>query len=143
MLPFRCNKIKTKDCKPELDRPPLIALARRQQAHGGEALLRDGGRLKSGLVRSRCRGGLDLAWRHERQMQSKDGADLEITAAKSEKGDLERDKEEEMKERTAHASLCQGKQLPRQHGEAEMLASNQPPHVDRGRRLLGPAVLRT
>ena len=34
-------------------------------------------------------------------------------------------------------------QLPRQRGEAETSTSNQPPRVDRGRRLLGPAVLRT
>ena len=76
-------------------------------------------------------------------MQSKDGADLEIAAAKSEKGDLERGNEEAMKERTACASLCQGKQLPRWRGEAETPTSNQPPHVDQGRMLLGPAVFRT
>ena len=76
-------------------------------------------------------------------MQSKDGADLEIAEAKSEKGDLERGKEEAMKERTARANLCQGKQLPRQRGEAETPTSNQPPRVNRGRGLLGPAVLRT
>ena len=46
-------------------------------------------------------------------MQSKDGADMEIAVAKSEKGDLERGKEEAMKEGTTRASLCQGKQLPR------------------------------
>ena len=34
-------------------------------------------------------------------------------------------------------------QLPRQRGEAETPTSNQPPRVDQGRRLLGPAALRT
>ena len=76
-------------------------------------------------------------------MQSKDGADMEIGAEKSEKGDLERGKEEAMKERTARASLRQGKQLSRQCGEAETPTSNQPPRVDRGRGLWGPAALRT
>ena len=76
-------------CKPKLRLPPLVALSRCQRVHGGEALLCDGGRLKSGLVPSRCRGSLDLARRHGRQMQSKVGADLEVAAAKSEKGDLE------------------------------------------------------
>ena len=33
-------------------------------------------------------------------------------------------------------------QFPRQRGEAETPMSNQPPHVDQGRRLLGPVVLR-
>ena len=42
-----------------------------------------------------------------------------------------------MKERTTRASLCQGKQLPRQHGEAETPTSNHPPRVDRGRRPIG------
>ena len=34
-------------------------------------------------------------------------------------------------------------QLPRQRGESETPTSNQPPRVDQGRRLLGPAALRT
>src|SRR3990170_7742663 len=34
-------------------------------------------------------------------------------------------------------------QLPRQRGEAETPTSNQSPRVDQGRRLLGPAALRT
>ena len=34
-------------------------------------------------------------------------------------------------------------QLPRSHGEAGAPASNQPPHGAQGRRLLGPAALRT
>ena len=40
--------------EPELRLPPLIALARCQQAHGGEALLRDGGRLEGRLIPSWC-----------------------------------------------------------------------------------------
>ena len=43
-----------------------------------------------------------------------------------------------------HASgSCQVGQLPRQRGEAETPTSNQSPRVDQGRRLLGPATLRT
>ena len=34
-------------------------------------------------------------------------------------------------------------QLPRQHGEAETPTSHQLPHINRGRRLLGPVALRT
>ena len=39
-----------------------------------------------------------------------------------------------------HAGTCQVERLPRQRGEAEMPTSNQPPRVDQGRRLLGPAL---
>ena len=43
-----------------------------------------------------------------------------------------------------HAAVTrQVGQLPRQHGEAKTPTSNQPPRVNQGRRLLGPAVLRT
>ena len=35
------------------------------------------------------------------------------------------------------------RRIQRQRGEAETPTSNQPPRVNRGRRLLGPAVLRT
>ena len=42
-----------------------------------------------------------------------------------------------------HAGTCQVVQLPGQHGEAETPTSNQPPRVNQGRRLLGPAALRT
>ena len=42
-----------------------------------------------------------------------------------------------------HAGTCQVEQLPRQHGEAEAPTSNQPPRGSQGRRLLGPATLRT
>ena len=76
-------------------------------------------------------------------MQSKDGANLEIAAAKSEKGDLERGKEEAMKERTVRASLCQGKQLPRQRGEAETPTSINRHTSTEAAGFLGPAVLRT
>src|SRR4051812_38408562 len=41
-------------------------------------------------------------------MQSKAGADLEVAAVKSEKGDLERGKEEAMKASAACASLLSG-----------------------------------
>ena len=41
------------------------------------------------------------------------------------------------------AGTCQVRQLPRQRGEAETPTSNQPPRVDQGCRLLGPAALRT
>ena len=70
-------------------------------------------------------------------MEDEIGTDLEVAVARSEKGDLERGKEEAMKERTARASLCQGKQLPRQRGEAETPMSNQPPRIDRGHRPVG------
>ena len=41
------------------------------------------------------------------------------------------------------ARTRQAGQLPRQRGEVETPTSNQSPHVDQGRRLLGPAALRT
>ena len=41
------------------------------------------------------------------------------------------------------AGTCQVVQLPRQRGEAETPTSNQPPCVNRGRMILGLAVLRT
>ena len=43
-----------------------------------------------------------------------------------------------MKASIAHASLLLDGQLPRQREEADTPTSNQPPCVDRGRRLLGP-----
>ena len=39
--------------------------------------------------------------------------------------------------------LVQSVQLPRRHGEVEAPTSNQPPRGAQGRRLLGPAVLRS
>ena len=47
-----------------------------------------------------------------------------------------------------HDPLCmqgvvQSVQLPRRHGEVETPTSNQPPRGAQGRRLLGPAALRT
>ena len=39
--------------------------------------------------------------------------------------------------------LVQSVQLPRHHGEVETPTSNQPPHGTQGRRLLGPAALRS
>ena len=48
-----------------------------------------------------------------------------------------------MKVSLTQASLLSVGQLPRQHGEAETPTSNQPPCVDQGRRLLGPAALRS
>ena len=39
--------------------------------------------------------------------------------------------------------LVQSVQLPRRHGEVEAPTSNQPPRGAQGRRLLGPATLRT
>ena len=42
-----------------------------------------------------------------------------------------------------HASTCQVEQLPRRCGEAETPTSNQPSCGTQGRRLMGPAVLRT
>ena len=39
--------------------------------------------------------------------------------------------------------LVQSMQLPRRHGEVETPTSNQPPHGAQGRRLLGPAALRS
>ena len=42
-----------------------------------------------------------------------------------------------------HAGTCQFVQLPRRRGGAEPPTSNQPPCGARGRRLLGPAALRT
>ena len=75
---------------PELGLPPLVALPRRQQVRGGKALLRDVGRIKSWFIPSLRRGGLDLARCHWSQMQSKVGADLEVSAARSEKGGLEK-----------------------------------------------------
>ena len=39
--------------------------------------------------------------------------------------------------------LVQSVQLPRRHGEVETPTSNQPPHGAQGRRLLGPAALRS
>ena len=39
--------------------------------------------------------------------------------------------------------LVQSVQLPRRHGEVEVLTSNQPPRGAQGRRLLGPVALRT
>ena len=42
-----------------------------------------------------------------------------------------------------HAGTCQVGQLSRQHGEAETPTFNQPPRGAQGRRLLGPAALRT
>ena len=39
--------------------------------------------------------------------------------------------------------LVQSVQLPRRHGEVETPTSNQPPRGAQGRRLLGPAVLRS
>ena len=42
-----------------------------------------------------------------------------------------------------HAGTCQFVQLSRRHGEVETPAPNQPPCGARGRRLLGPAALRT
>ena len=49
--PFRLRLV---GGEPKLRLPPLIALTRCQQAHGGEALLRDGGRLEGRLIPSRC-----------------------------------------------------------------------------------------
>ena len=48
-----------------------------------------------------------------------------------------------MKASVARASLLSDGQLPRQHREAETPTSNQSPRVNQGRRLLGPAALRT
>ena len=48
-----------------------------------------------------------------------------------------------MKASVARASLLSDGQLPRQRGEAETPTSNQSPRVKQGRRLLGPAALRT
>ena len=48
-----------------------------------------------------------------------------------------------MKGSLARASLLSVGQLPRQHGKAETPTSNQLPCGDQGRRLLGPAALRT
>ena len=42
-----------------------------------------------------------------------------------------------------HAGTCQVVQLPRRSGEAKMPTSNQPPCGAEGRRLMGPAALRT
>ena len=42
-----------------------------------------------------------------------------------------------------HAGTCQVVRLSRRHGEAETPASNQSPRDAQGRRLLGPAALRT
>ena len=52
-------------------------------------------------------------------------------------------RKETVKASTVYANLLTVGQLPRQCGEAEMPTSNQPPCVDQGRRLLGPAALRT
>ena len=48
-----------------------------------------------------------------------------------------------MKAIIARASLLSGGQLPRQRAEVETPTSSQSPRVDQGRRLLGPAALRT
>ena len=48
-----------------------------------------------------------------------------------------------MKANTARASLLSVGQLPRQRGEADTPTSNQLPRGAQGRRLLGPAALRT
>ena len=42
-----------------------------------------------------------------------------------------------------HAGTCQFAHFPRRHGEVETPTSNQPPRGAQGRRLLGPATLRT
>ena len=74
---------------PELGLRPFITLPRRQKARGDEALLRDIGRVESWLVPSRRRGKLDLLGRHWSLIQKGMGADLEISEARGEKGDLE------------------------------------------------------
>ena len=75
-------------------------------------------------------------------MRSQVGADLEISVARSKKGDREQGEEEAMKASTARANLLTVGQLPRQHGEAETPTFNQLPRVDQGRRLLGTVALR-
>ena len=65
----------------------------------------DGGRFESWLIQSRRGGGLDPVWRHLSRVQKKIGADLEVSVARSEKGDLEQGKEEAMKASAVRASL--------------------------------------
>ena len=48
-----------------------------------------------------------------------------------------------MKASVSRASLLADGQSPRQRGEAETPTSSRSPRVERGRRLLGPAALRT
>ena len=52
-------------------------------------------------------------------------------------------RKEAMKERALYASVLTVGQLPRQRGEAETPTSNQPPRVNQGRKLFGPAALLT
>lgn len=61
-------------------------------ARGGEVLLRDIGRIQSWLVPSRQRNSLGLSGRHWSEARKGIGADLGISEARSEKGDLEQGK---------------------------------------------------
>ena len=91
--------------RPKLRLPPFVALPRRQQARGGEVLLRDIGRVQSRLIPGRRRSSLDLSGRHWSLARKGIEADLEISEARSEKGDLEQGEEEAMKASTVCASL--------------------------------------
>ena len=73
----------------ELGLPLLVVLPRRQQTRGGEVLLRDIGRVQSPLVLGGRRSSLDLAGRHWSEARRGIEADLEISEARSVKGDLE------------------------------------------------------
>ena len=82
------------------------------------------------LVRCHGNGRIELRSDQEKRLSSEEAEEL---------GSAPQQREENHVDRGGRLA----RRVSRQRGEAETPTSNQPPRVDQGRRLLGPAALRT